>query len=193
VKIAAWDKVAEETNFNLEIDTPQFIERVPKEERVLDYGCGYGRITELLYQNGYSNIVGIDSSGEMIKRGKLMHPHLSLQKSQKSKLNFPDGIFGAVVVCALLTCLPEHQQKVDVLTEIQRVLKPGGILHIVEFCNESNKTFMSKIGVLMHHQHPEELKSLFTSFTELDASLINTITMGGNNAQVLSYFGQRDT
>jgi SAM-dependent methyltransferase len=37
---------------NLEIDIPRFIEHVPRGERVLDYGCGYGRNTELLFHNG---------------------------------------------------------------------------------------------------------------------------------------------
>jgi len=186
VQVAAWDKVAKETNFNLEIDLSQFIERVPSEEKVLDYGCGYGRITELLYQNGYNNIIGIDTSGEMIRRGKLMHPHLLLHKAQESKLNFPEGTFGAVIVCAVLTCLPEYQQKVDTLTEIKRVLRPGGIMHIAEFCNESNNMFMSKMGVLMHHQNPKELKNLFTSFIELNTKVFETLTMGGSNAKALN-------
>ncbi len=190
MQISAWDQVANETNFNLEIDIAQFIERVPCDERVLDYGCGYGRITEQLYKNGYSNIVGIDTSGEMIKRGELMYPHLSFQKAKETKRDFPDNLFGAVIVCAVLTCLPKQQQKLDALSEIKRLLKPGGILHLVEFCNETNNTFMSKIGVLMHHQHPSELRGLLATFKELSVTVTNTQTMGGDNAHAFSYFGQ---
>jgi ubiquinone/menaquinone biosynthesis C-methylase UbiE len=190
VQIEAWDKVASEANFNLEIDLPKFIEHIPSEERILDYGCGYGRITEILFKKGYINIIGVDSSGEMIRRAGLEHPHISLQKTEGSKLSYPNSTFGAVVICAVLTCLPEQKQKVDVLSEIKRVLRPGGILHLVEFCSESNNVFTSKMGVVMQHQTPKELRSLLSTFTELSTIVTKTKTMSSNNAKAFSYFGQ---
>jgi ubiquinone/menaquinone biosynthesis C-methylase UbiE len=193
VQIEAWDRVAKDTNFNLEIDTPGFIIHVPKEATILDFGCGYGRISEHLYLNGYSNVVGVDSSGEMIKRGIKECPHLSLKKTHGLVLDFSDGIFDAVVVCAVFTCLPEQQQKKDALTEIERVLRPGGVVHVVEFCSDSSKVFESKMGVVMHHQRPNELMKLLCVFSELSLTVTETQTMGGDNARVISYFGQKST
>ena len=67
----AWDLVAMYVDFNLEIDTHEFMRLVPKDTTILDYGCGYGRTCEILNSMGYSNILGVDTSPEMIRRGNL--------------------------------------------------------------------------------------------------------------------------
>lgn len=187
----AWDLVAMDVDFNLEIDTQEFMRLVPKDTTILDYGCGYGRTCEILSSLGYNKILGVDTSTEMIRRGNLIHPHLTLSKTQGATMQCPDESFGAIVLCAVLTCIPEHQAMKDVLSEIERVLKPGGILHMVEFSNETSKTFVSNLGITMHHQEPSELRSLVSAFTELKFEVIQTKTMGGNTAKAVSYFGQK--
>jgi len=187
----AWDLVAMDVHFNLEIDTPEFMHLVAKDTTILDYGCGYGRACEILNSMGYNNILGVDSSPEMIRRGNLIYPHLTLSQTQGTTLQYPDGNFGAIVLCVVLTCIPEHRAMKDLLAEIERVLKPGGILHMVEFCNETSNTFKSKIGITMHHQRPSELRSLVSAFTELKFEVIQTKTMGGNTAKAVNYFGQK--
>jgi ubiquinone/menaquinone biosynthesis C-methylase UbiE len=189
----AWDLVAMDVDFNLEIDTLEFTHLVPKDTAILDYGCGYGRICEILYSMGYNNIRGVDSSPKMIRRGNLLYPHLTLSQTQGTTLQYPDSKFGVIVLCAVLTCIPEYQAKKDILSEIERVLKPGGIIHMVEFSNEASKTFVSKIGITMHHQRPSELRSLVSAFTELKFEVIRTKTMVGNAAKAVNYFGQKNT
>ena len=39
-----WNKVAEQVNFNLEIDWNRFPNWVNTEAKVLDFGCGYARV-----------------------------------------------------------------------------------------------------------------------------------------------------
>src|SRR5437660_857432 len=36
------------------------------ESRILDYGCGYGRVLGMLQANGYSDLIGVDPSTAMI-------------------------------------------------------------------------------------------------------------------------------
>lgn len=187
----AWDLVARDVDFNLEIDTHEFMRLVPKDTAILDYGCGYGRICEILNSMGYNNMLGVDSSPEMIRRGNLLYPHLTLSHTHDTTLEYPDGNFGAIVLCAVLTCIPDQQEMKDVLSEIERVLIPGGILHVVEFSNEASKTFVSNIGVKMHHQRPSELRSMLSAFAELRFEVVKTNTMGGNAADAVNYFGQK--
>ncbi|MFW2441004.1 MAG: class I SAM-dependent methyltransferase, partial [Arenicellales bacterium] len=148
---------------------------------------------EILNSMGYNNILGVDTSAEMIRRGNLIHPHLTLSQTQGASLQYPDEIFGAIVLCAVLTCIPEHQAMKDILSEIERVLKPGGILHMVEFSNKTRKAFVSDIGIAMHHQEPSELQSLVSMFTELKFKVIQTKTICGNTAKAVSYFGKKIT
>jgi ubiquinone/menaquinone biosynthesis C-methylase UbiE len=193
MQIKAWNSVASKVNFNLEINTSEFKRIVPRDTIILDYGCGYGRTCETLNSMGYSNIVGVDSSPEMIKRGNLEYPHLSLSQSSEVEIKYPDGHFGAIVLCALLTCCPDHQAKINILAEIYRLLKHGGILHMVEFCSEEEKTFKSDFGVSMNHQPPNELRALVNKFTELKFEIVQTQTMTGKSATAVSYFGQKTT
>jgi len=192
MQIEAWNSVAQKVDFNLEIDTPEFKRIVPRDTTILDYGCGYGRTPEALSASGYGSIVGVDSSAEMIQRGNLEYPHLSLRQSDNIELKYPDGHFGAIILCAVLTCVPEYQAKLRILTEINRLLGHGGILHMVEFCSETEKTFESDFGVVMNHQQPNKLKSLVGIFTELKFEIIPVQTMAGNKAKAVSYFGQKN-
>ena len=193
MQIEKWNSVALKVDFNLEINTSEFKRIVPRDTVILDYGCGYGRTCETLNSLEYSNIVGVDSSPEMIKRGNSEYPHLSLSQSNQVELKYPDGHFGAIVLCALLTCCPAPQAKINILAEIYRLLKDGGILHMVEFCSEEEKTFESNFGVSMNHQPPNELKALVNKFTELKSEIVQTQTMTGKSATAVSFFGQKTT
>lgn len=187
----AWDLVAKDVDFNLEIDIHEFMRLVQKDGAILDYGCGYGRTCEILNSAGYKNLAGIDSSLEMIRRGNITYPHLTLLQNHGTTLQYPDDNFEAIVLCAVLTCIPDQKEMKDVLSEIERVLKPGGILHMAEFTNDVGKSFVSNIGVEMYHQKPSELRSMVSAFTELKFEIIETKTMGGNTAKAVNYFGKK--
>lgn len=192
MQIKAWNSVAQKVNFNLEIDVSELTRIVPKDTAILDYGCGYGRICETLNLLGYGNVAGYDLSPKMIQRGNFEYPHLSLHQSDDVELKYPDGHFGAIILCAVLTCVPEDQAKVNILAEINRLLGHGGILHMIEFCSEAGETFESDFGVVMKHQQPNELKSLVGIFTKLKFEVIPVQTMAGNKAKAVSYFGQKN-
>ncbi len=193
MQIEAWNSVAQKVNFNLEIDISEFKRIVPRNTTILDYGCGYGRTCENLNSMGYRNIVGVDLSPQMIKRGSLEYPHLSLYQSNEIETKYSNSHFGAVILCAVLTCIPKYQAKVNVLAEVNRILKHGGILHMIEFCSETGKSFKSDMGIVMNHQQPSELKSLVGSFSELKFEVIQVETMSGNKTKAVSYFGQKIT
>ena len=64
-----WDSVAKSVNFTLNIDLQEFRNHVPLNSTILDFGCGYGRVTNKLFNLGYESVVGIDTLFEMIARG----------------------------------------------------------------------------------------------------------------------------
>lgn len=66
----SWNDVAASVEFTLKIDARQFRRRVPLCSRVLDYGCGYGRVTRLLTSMGYEAVLGYDISEAMLARGR---------------------------------------------------------------------------------------------------------------------------
>ena len=67
---AYWDEVADKKVFSHEIDWKFLTPLLKKKSQLLDYGCGYGRLSATLSEKGFVNVTGIDSSLEMIKRAK---------------------------------------------------------------------------------------------------------------------------
>ncbi len=186
-----WDKVANEVDFNLEIDLQRFSSTVLREGKILDYGCGYGRISKQLWDHGYKNITGIDSSPNMIERGNREYPFLELSSFSGNTIPFPDKTFDAVVVCAVFTCITSKEARDAQFKELFRVLKSGGLLHMVEFCSESSKAFTSQVGVPMLYSSPQELKELADAMQLINEEVIQTKTMGGRSAGSYRLFARK--
>ncbi len=142
------------------------MELLPFTAKFLDYGCGYGRISRLLKNAGYVNLIGYDTSIGMIKRGNVENPDLNLQYNESYSLPLKNRSFDAVVLAAVLTSLPGKTLRVLVLEEIKRVLKPNGILILSEFLRDSRREydehgcFNSKLGIRMKHFHESEISSI---------------------------------
>jgi ubiquinone/menaquinone biosynthesis C-methylase UbiE len=108
-------------------------------ESLLDVGCGDGRIMEMLWKEGRKTS-GIDISAEMIKQsGQRLAGKARLVVGDSEFLPWPDREFDAVMCTASFHHYP---RPMAVLKEMLRVLKPNGLLLIVEL------NFLSPIRVL---------------------------------------------
>lgn len=92
------------------------IEKIPKSARILDVGAGEGALVERYRERGW-NVLGVDWAyeSEHVKRGQLL------------SLPFDSGSFDAALCLDVL----EHIEILDqpiALSEIARILKPGGTL-----------------------------------------------------------------
>ena len=177
--IESWDKIADQVSFNLEIGWDRLPEFINIKARMLDFGCGYGRICKQLNQCGYLNVVGADPSSAMIARGHRMYPELSLLHSAEARLPFDDHSFDAIVACAVFTSIPSSKEREDAAEEIARVLKPGGILHISEFSASEEREFMSALGAPMRYSTPKVLQDLFDGFECVHDEVVGANTMSG--------------
>jgi len=104
---------------------------------VLDIGCGEGRHSIGLHVEKEVNAVGLDLSQKDIKTAKNRIKDFSVSDQNKSicffgagdiqSLPFKDNIYDAVICSEVL----EHLESLErAVSEIVRVLKPGGILAI---------------------------------------------------------------
>jgi ubiquinone/menaquinone biosynthesis C-methylase UbiE len=104
--------------------------------RVLDVGCGTGYFAGLLARTvGPSGlVVGVDASSEMIEYASRHRGHAGncwFQLGTAESLSFPSDHFDVVVSSLFMHHLPADLQ-VTALSEMWRVLHPGGTLLIAE-------------------------------------------------------------
>jgi len=102
-------------------------------KRILDIGVGTGRTTEPL-RSLSRDYVGIDYSPQMIHRARLRFPEADFRCVDARDLaDFADGCFDLVWFSFNgLDCV-SHEDRLQILSEIYRVTKPGGL-----FCFSSH-------------------------------------------------------
>jgi SAM-dependent methyltransferase len=128
-----WDSIANAVSFSLEPNLDAFAAKILPDAKILDYGCGYGRITNLLYAKGYTQITGVDTSVEMIRRGLNEFPVLDLRQIKTFENPVELGKFDVILLCAVLTCIPLKAHRKKIITAAHEALKQGGIIYCIEF------------------------------------------------------------
>jgi SAM-dependent methyltransferase len=96
--------------------------------RLLDIGCGAGRTTRFLCE-WVGRYVGIDYSEEMVRICSEQHGHCQCEVADARDLGiFDDGAFDVVLFSHNgLDAMP-HEDRLNALAEIRRVLRAGGLL-----------------------------------------------------------------
>jgi len=101
---------------------------------LLDAGIGTGRNCE--FYPSTATVSGIDSSPAMLAIARERCPVLAasggLYQMDVTDLQFPPASFDGAVASFLFCVLPEHQQ-IPALRELGRVVKPGGIIRLMEY------------------------------------------------------------
>lgn len=124
---------------------------------VLDIGCGPGNSTHQLSANfPAADILGIDSSDNMLEKAESTHPHLRFQKCV-----IPDGLnalgrFDLIFSNACLHWIPEHRK---LLPMLMKQLHSGGML-AVQIPLVQNAVFYKLLGELIAGEPWKKLKRL---------------------------------
>jgi 2-polyprenyl-6-hydroxyphenyl methylase / 3-demethylubiquinone-9 3-methyltransferase len=116
----------------------------PRGKQTLDVGCGGGLLAEEFAQFG-CDVTGIDPSEKSLQtaRAHARAAGLAIDYRQASgeRIPFADGAFDLVFCCDVLEHVRDLRQ---VIAEISRVLKPGGVF----FYDTINRTLKSKLVMI---------------------------------------------
>ena len=106
--------------------------------RVLELGVGTG--LNLPLYRGVEEVVGVDISEKMLEKAKRkkVKVRAKLIRADARNIPFPDESFDTVVSTFFLCVVPDKEQ---VIEEIGRVLKSGGVLLAMECSPPDNPVF----------------------------------------------------
>ncbi len=128
-----------EKNAYIEFNRNYYITRelshLANESLVLDYGCGTGNITRHIASLGYQ-CIGLDIAFELLALNKDGNELLCYDGKC---IPLDDNSFDAVVCYVVLNYLLERNYFESMLSEIYRVLKPGGKFIAIEQVNRTSR------------------------------------------------------
>ncbi len=105
--------------------------------RVLDIGCGTGTLVVLIKTlHPDVDVSGLDPDSKALFRARRKaygaKVAIQLDRGFSDQLPYPDGSFDRVLSSFMLHHLaPEEKERT--LREVRRVLKPGGLFHLLDF------------------------------------------------------------
>src|SRR6266487_2705320 len=139
--------------------------RIQPGATVLEVGCGTGDVALAAKERAGSSgaVYGIDPAPEMIAvaRGKAARAGLAVdfQVGLIESLAFPDATFDVVLSSLMMHHLPDDLKRRG-LTEIARVLKPGGRLLIVDIKRPTTRMARTMTTLFLHGALREGIQDL---------------------------------
>jgi SAM-dependent methyltransferase len=206
-----WNRVANRKRFSHPLRTDWLLRYVKNpESRLLDYGCGYGRTLAELSTAGFANIVGMDFSDAMLARARAAVPSALLVRNDGHGVPFKNDSVDAVLLFAVLTCVPDGEEQRALLAEVERVLRPSGLLYVSDLLvNDDQRNreryerdarkfkcygvFELPEGVVVRHHQKEWIDEITSPFEQLEFAPFTVTTMNGNASAAFQYLGRKPT
>ena len=203
-----WDRVAHDKRFSHPLRKNWLARYLNTQARILDYGCGYGRTLTELSGAGYENIVGMDFSETMLRRCRSEVPRSKLIRNDGRDLPLKAGSCDAVLLFAVLTCIPDGDEQRLLLAAVEHVLRPGGIIYLSDLLvNDDARNreryqrfaeaykcygvFELPEGVAVRHHQKEWIDEITCSFQRLEYEPFKVTTMNGNVSAAFQYLGRK--
>src|SRR5579872_2984308 len=102
----------------------------PKQMRVLEIGCGAGRITRAL-ANLFGEVHAVDVSGEMVAKARTAlasHPNAFIHQNNGKDLSvIGDGPFDFAFSTIVFQHIPSYEIIESYVREVHRLLRPGAL------------------------------------------------------------------
>ncbi|MCL2812406.1 MAG: class I SAM-dependent methyltransferase [Clostridia bacterium] len=101
---------------------------------ILDIGCGNGYVLNLIARQCNGALTGIDTSASMIRAASRRNNQMIFVCQDASAMSFADGSFDKAYSINTVYFWSDLQKT---MTEIRRVLKPGGLFINTLYANET--------------------------------------------------------
>lgn len=153
---AYWDKAAQDPNVATEyiadVDADKCLAAITphlKPGKVLEIGCGIGRLTSELAMSRGGFVYGIDISQKMLQladKNTAWKTYTTYRQCDGRTIPFEDDFFESVYSMLVFQHIPDDA-KIGYIKETYRVLKPGGTFRM-QFVEGSHHSAMNHNTIL---------------------------------------------
>ena len=203
-----WNRVAQAKTFTLPLNLALFSKYIVPSDRVVDFGCGYGRLVQYLADQNYTNVSGFDTSIELIKRGHQNGILTISHINNMDALPLDDNSVDCFLLVAVLTCIPSNRAQEKLMQILHSKLKPGGVVYLSDFYLQDNKpegreytylnedpnnfgVFTLPDGATLRHHTREWIAELIRNFKIKESETVAVKTMNGNDARAFQFILQK--
>jgi SAM-dependent methyltransferase len=208
-QVEYWNTLGSGKTFNHPVNVDRLEQWVGRDERIVDYGCGYGRVLGVLREAGFGNLLGVDAASAMIVEARRRFMGIPFEcMEQPPRVELPAGTAGAVLLFAVLTCVPSDEGQREIVAEAWRLLRPGGILYISDLWLQTDARNIERYaqgeqrygqygvfdlpeGVTMRHHERGWMEKLTADYEQMTMDEIPVQTMNGNVAKAFQWFGRK--
>ncbi len=202
-----WDRVAPEKRFSHPLRLDWLAKHLTNPSpAILDYGCGYGRVLAELTAAGHTHTFGVDFSRGMLARARDEAPAATVLCNDGCGLPFQTNSLDLVLLFAVLTCIPDSENQRALLSEVERVLRPGGLIYISDLLVNSDDRnreryerfretydcygpFQLPEGVVVRHHQSDWIEELTAPFQYVEYAPFKVTTMNENLSNAFQYLG----
>ena len=204
-----WNQAGPGKPFTHPVNLERLEQFLPCTSRILDFGCGYGRVLALLRERGFTNLMGVDHASALIALARERHPDIQFEElPDPLHLPLAENSFDGVLLIAVLTCIPSNEHQIAIMNELHRVLRPGGVMYISDLWLQTDARNVERYsrgyekhglygvfdlpeGVTLRHHDRKWIEQLTSGFERLALDEIETKTMNGNSASGFQLFCRR--
>lgn len=129
---------------------------------ICDMGCGPGQIAGYLHGRGVK-VCGVDLSPEMVRQAQALNPEIPFERGDMLALKgVADESFGGIAAFYSIVHIP-RQSLAQALSELKRVLRPGGVMllafHIGQEVKHLDQWWGKEVSLDFLFFETEEMKS----------------------------------
>ncbi len=161
--------------------------------KVLELGCGSGRITSQLFEEGI-DIWGLDNSPTLIKRMKRKHPNLPHERILLGNMldyEFPTTYDFAFYSYSTFQYLLTLQDQINALQHIRTYLSPNGYIAF-DICPYTCDLPIEQAKTLLYKRHNKEIGKDISMFTSHQVDRISQITTWNDSYVMINKDGERE-
>jgi len=161
------------------------------EMAILDFGCGYGRLTGALSAEGFTDLVGYDVSKTLLERAARENPGPRYTDDVQV---LRDSRFDCVLAFGLFTSCPEDAAQQWIVQVMESCTRPGSMLLISDNFICDNPHYLSRyeerqLGIfgcfrsgeaIFRHHEREHFDALLNGWRKGKECLIASETLHGN-------------